>query len=269
VKRLLFIGDIVGEVGLAHLEAVLPHLKATLRPDFIVANAENLALTGSQTRTGCGMTPELVARLFGAGVDLVTGGNHSWDGPASARVHEEARVLRPLNYGTAAPGRGAAIVDREGFQLGVINLVGRSTLPLADDPLAVIEVQLAGWSEVDAVLVDFHSESVTEKLALAYALAGRVTAVLGTHTHVPTTDLRLLPGGTAYVSDVGMTGPSGGIQGYAPEPFVQALRTRLPSDQPVSFATGPIEFGAVYVDVKGRFATAIARVEAPPPSRGT
>ncbi len=124
--------------------------------------------------------------------------------------------MRPLNVGRLAPGRGAAVVDKGGVRLGVINLISGTAMQGVDSPLDAVEQQLAAWQgAVDATLVDFHGESVMEKLALAFAFAGRVTGVFGTHTHVPTLDTRILPGGTAYVTDVGMTGPGDGIQGYA------------------------------------------------------
>jgi metallophosphoesterase (TIGR00282 family) len=261
---LLFIGDIVGETGLAYLEAHLPAFSDALCPDFIVANAENIALTAHPRSPGnCGMTPDLLDRLFALGVDLVTGGNHSWDGPFGRTIHDNERVLRPLNYGDHAPGRGAAIICKDGQRLGVINLMSRTAMREADWPLAVFERQMQVWEgQVDMILVDFHGESVTEKVTFGYACAGRVAAVLGTHTHVGTLDTRLLPGDTAYVTDVGMTGPSGGIQGYAPELFINSMRLRLPSDDPFALATGPVELGAVVVRCEGGRATAIERLNA-------
>ena len=160
-QRILFIGDITGEEALSALERQLPLWRARWQPDFTVANAENLALTGAAASSGFGMTPGGLARLFDLGVDLVTGGNHSWDGPHAAEVHQDERVLRPLNYLAHAPGRGAARVVRAGFCLGVINLVSRTALAQADAPLDALDAQLRCWGDsVDAVLVDFHGESV-------------------------------------------------------------------------------------------------------------
>ncbi|CAM3914700.1 YmdB family metallophosphoesterase [Deinococcus frigens] len=264
-KRILFIGDITGESALEALERQLPLWRTHWRPDFVVVNAENLAVTGHEASSGFGMTPAGLARLFGLGVDLVTGGNHSWDGPYAAEVHRDMRVVRPLNYSAHAPGRGAGIIKREGFHLGVVNLVSRSALSQADAPLDALERQLQIWGDsVDAVVVDFHGESVAEKLSLAFAVDGQVAAVLGTHTHVPTLDTRVLPGGTAYVSDVGMTGPGGGLQGIAPGPFVESLRSRLPATLPMTLATGTTEFGAVLVTLSasGRTALSINRLDA-------
>ena len=265
--RIIFIGDIVGDVGpesgMALLERELPVLRARLRPDFVVANAENVALTGPSPVGGCGLTPAAVDRLWALGVDVVTGGNHSWDGPHAEEVHASPHVLRPHNYGRRAAGEGAVIAEREGLRLGVVNLASRTALPFVDQPHDVLEDQLRTWGdEPDAVLVDLHGESVSEKQIFAWSFAGRVAAVLGTHTHVATLDARILPGGTAYVTDVGMTGPSGGMQGYDPAPFIEVIRTRLPSRREGGFASGPAVLGAVVIDVEEGRATAFERLGA-------
>jgi metallophosphoesterase (TIGR00282 family) len=261
MTTILFIGDIVGPMGVTYLEDRLPALAAEHRPDFILANAENTALHSNGAGGSCGMRPDLLDRLFTLGIDLVTGGNHSWDGPHGRTIHADPRVVRPLNVGRLAPGRGAAVVDKGGVRLGVINLISGTAMQGVDSPLDAVEQQLAAWQgTVDATLVDFHGESVMEKLALAFAFAGRVTGVFGTHTHVPTLDTRILPGGTAYVTDVGMTGPGDGIQGYAPDIFVNTFRLRLPSGDPLAFASGAIELGAVVVRCAGGRAVSIERV---------
>lgn len=258
--KLIFIGDIVGP-GLAYLEAHLPAIIAQHQPDFVVANAENLELSGSSGFVIAGMTAANLGRLWALGVDAVTGGNHSWDGAEGRQVHDDGRVLRPLNYGAGAPGRGAAILEKNGLRLGVINLTSRDALRLADDPLHTLDQQLAAWEgQTDGVLVDFHGASTEEKLTIAYATAGRVSAVLGTHTHVQTNDLRIVPGGVAYVSDVGMTGPGGGILGYQPDKFVNAMRARLYADDPWRFAEGEVEFGAILVICEGGRAVEAVRL---------
>lgn len=264
--HILFVGDVVGTAGLELLAAELPRLRKVFDPTFLVVNAENIAITGPNPNTGCGMMPSDVERLLELGVDLITGGNHSWDGPHATEVLEHPRVLRPLNYGCQAPGRGAAIVTRGGLTLGVVNLVSRTALPNVDQPRDALERQLSRWDAegaVDLVLVDFHGESVSEKQIFAWSFAGRVAAVLGTHTHVATLDTRILPGGTAFVSDVGMTGPGGGMQGYAPGIFIEAMRTRLPICQPASFAEGPAELGAVLVGTHRDKAVSIERLLTP------
>ncbi len=259
MKRLLFIGDIVGEAGVAHLEERLPWLITYYQVDFVVANAENLGLD-PQAPGRCGMTPDLNQRLFATGVDLLTGGNHSWDGPYGQAVHAHPQVIRPLNC-PGTPGRGAAIISKGGMHLGVVNLISPLLVPDARDPYRTLEEQLTSWDgQVDGVIVDFHGESVTEKQSFAHAVAGRVLAVLGTHTHVQTLDTQILAGRTAYVSDVGMTGPSGGVQGYAPDFFVNFIRYHHPQGTPFMVACGQVEIGAVLVSFDMRGAHAIQRV---------
>jgi metallophosphoesterase (TIGR00282 family) len=262
MSTILFMGDIVGEPGLSLVESHLPTLIAQYNPDFVVANAENMALDfGAAYRGICGMYPEGLERLWAAGVDLVTGGNHSWDGPHGMAVHNDDRVLRPLNYGHVAPGRGAAIITKDAGRLGVINIVSRTALPYADNPFDALEAQLHTWDgQVDAVLVDYHGESVNEKLTAAFIVAGQVAAVVGTHTHIQTADTQILPSGTAYVSDVGMIGPGGGIQGYDPQVFINRARLRLGTDDPLQLANGSPEFGAVFVTLDGANASAIKRL---------
>jgi metallophosphoesterase (TIGR00282 family) len=258
--KILFIGDIVGP-GLDWLETHLPALAGEHQPDFIVANAENLELSGTSSFVIAGMSRAGLGRLWALGVDAVTGGNHSWDGLEGVAVHEDVRVLRPLNYGAEAPGRGAALIEKRGMTLGVVNLAGRDALRLADDPLAALDAQLRAWGAApDSVLVDFHGASTEDKLTVAYAGAGRIAAVVGTHTHVPTADAQVLPGGVAYVSDVGMTGPSGGILGYHPDKFVAAMRARHYSAEPWGFASGPVQLGAVLITAEAGRATAIVRL---------
>lgn len=258
--KILFIGDIVGP-GLAYLETHLPKLIAQHQTDFVIANAENLELSGTSSFVIAGMTAANLDRLWACGIDCVTGGNHSWDGSEGRSVHDDARVLRPLNYGDSAPGRGARILEKNGQKLGVINLVSRNALPLADDPLAILDRQLDAWGDtLEGVLIDFHGASTEEKLTIAFASAGRVIGVMGTHTHVPTHDLSILPGGVAYVSDVGMTGPSEGILGYHPQKFVTAMQNRLYADDTWRFAEGEVELGAVLITCENRCATAIQRI---------
>ena len=266
MTKLLFIGDIVGEPGLRFLEANLPDLIRTHGADFVIANAENLHL--EDHRNGpCGMTSAELERLFAAGVQLVTGGNHSWDGPEGATVHDDPHVLRPLNIGVGWPGRGAGIVfSRDGVRLGVVNLAGRSAIPTVDAPLPALEKQLALWGvgtatpDVDAVFVDYHGESVFEKVTLAYAFSGQIAALVGTHTHVPTSDAGILPGGVAFISDVGMTGPGGGAQGYDPQAFVEKMRSGGFQRQPMRLASGAVELGAVLIQLEGNQAVRIERL---------
>lgn len=264
--RILFVGDLVGDRGphggLPLLERLLPRIRNEEAIDAVIVNAENVALTGPSPLAGCGLTPDALERLWAVGVDAVTGGNHSWDGPHADDVHSDPRVVRPLNYGSHAPGEGATVVDVAGVRLGVVNLVSRTALPMADHPYDALGHRLTGWNgDVDAVLVDFHGESVSEKQVFAWSYAGRVAAIVGTHTHVATLDARILPGGTAYVSDVGMTGPDGGMQGYAPDPFIASMRARIRSREAGAFADGPATLGAVVIDIEDGRATAIRRCD--------
>lgn len=263
MTSLLFVGDVVGEAGLVYLEHHLPAIISERRPDFVVVNAENLAITAHPHSPGnCGMTPELLERLWPLGVDLVTGGNHSWDGPFGRTIHDEPRLIRPLNYGRHAPGSGAAIIRKPAGRLGVMNLVSLTAMRSVDAPLDAFDQQAAAWRcEADWIVVDFHGELATEKLSFAFAVAGQALAVLGTHTHVPTLDTRILEGRTAYVTDVGMTGPGGGIQGYAPDVFAHSMRLRLHSGDVFTFASGPVELGAVLVIWDGPRALTIERIQ--------
>ena len=260
MPKLLFIGDVVGDPGLEYLEAQLPKMLEIHAPDFVMANAENLSLTNAG-RGPCGMTQASLERLFALGVQLVTGGNHSWDGLEVEAVHNDPRVLRPLNVGPNWPGRGAGVITSNNFKLGVINLAGRSAIPGVDQPLLALEHQLKIWQDsLDAVIVDFHGESVFEKVTLAHAFAGRIAGLFGTHTHVPTLDAQILKGGVAYVSDVGMTGPGGGAQGYKPQGFVNNMRSQGFAQSRLEHADGPVELGAVLVTLEGLRATDIQRI---------
>ncbi len=253
-QRILFLGDVVGEPGLRFLESWLPWAVQRYNPDFIVANGENLSLHPGER---AGMSQEGIERLLALGVDAITGGNHSFDGPWELLEHP--RVLRPLNWGLGVPGRGVLRLVKGEKQLCVTNLISRTAFSQALDPVEALERLLAEGAA--PLLVDYHGESVFEKLGVAFLFSGRVAALLGTHTHVPTLDVRILPGGTAYVSDVGMVGPGEGMQGYHPDSLAWKLRTRLV--QPgglLAWAQGPVERGAVYLELEEGQAIAIQRV---------
>ena len=259
MTRILFVGDVVGEAGLVFLEAHLPGLIKAYQADIVVANGENMAHLSGVCMAG--LLPEQVERLLTCGVDIVTSGNHAWDTPNNAEVLAHTCVLRPLNVPDTLPGRGATIVTKQGLRIGVVNVISRTAFPPATLPLPALEDQLELWHrQTDLVIVDMHGESVVEKQALGFALDGRVSAFLGTHTHVQTHDLRVLPRGTAFVSDVGMTGPAASLQGYAPEHAVQALRDGQAASNLWDVATGPVELGAVWLELaKGR-ATQVKRL---------
>lgn len=250
MTRILFFGDVVGRPGLEILAQELPALRRIHRPDFVVVNGENLDVTLPQLGKA-GMHPETLGTLLALGVDAVTGGNHSFDPPWAEEVLGHARVVRPLNYSRFAPGKGSLLLKKGGKELLVVNLAGRSALPHAGDPVEAFEALLPGWRNTP-ILVDFHSESVFEKLGFAHLFDGQVAAVLGTHTHVATQDARILPRGTGYVSDVGMVGAEGGFQGYHPDFLVEAFRRRLPPKGPtLRPAEGPGRISYVLLELEG------------------
>ena len=255
--RLLFVGDVVGDAGLSAVLDLVPELRGRLGLDAVVANGENSAPGGR------GITPKSGAALLTV-ADFLTLGNHAFDAEGYEEfLGSEERVARPANFGDALPGRGWGTFEADGLRVGVTNVLGRvfvdrgqtSPFEAADRAVAALETEGA-----DLVLVDAHAEATSEKEALGYHLAGRAHAVLGTHTHVPTADARVLPGGTAYATDVGMTGCRESIIGFDREGFLGLFlgeRRRLP------VATrGPVTFNAALVDFdpEGRKATRIESV---------
>src|SRR3954451_12329601 len=200
--RLLFIGDVVGSPGRRALETLLPGLVEEHAPDFVVVNGENAA-------GGVGITERIARAMLGRGVHAITLGNHTYrHHEVYGYLDEEPRIVRPANYPKADPGRGHTVVESNGMRLAVVNLAGTVFLASARSPFAEADAILAELrGRADYVLVDMHAAATSEKVAMGWYLDGRVTACVGTHTHVPTADARVLPGGTAYISDVGMTGP--------------------------------------------------------------
>jgi hypothetical protein len=223
VTSILFIGDVVGGLGRRTLLALLPELRAELEPTFVVVNGENSA-------GGLGITPKIADELLAGGVDAITLGNHAYHRrDILPYLDRERRIVRPANYLRRHPGRGVTIVERDGVRLGIVNLVGTVFLRAACSPFDEAERALAELEgRCDHILVDLHAEATSEKVAMGWYLDGRVTAVLGTHTHVPTADERVLPRGTAYMTDVGMTGPRGGVIGVKREQAIQSLVDQMP-----------------------------------------
>ena len=240
--RILFIGDIVGQPG---RQMVARHLKALVADhgvEMVLANAENAA-------GGFGITPSVGEELLGLGIDLLTSGNHVWDKKeVEGYLAKESRVLRPANYPEEAPGVGVHILRKSSLMLGVINLQGRAFLPSIDCPFKAADRELAQICQVtDTILVDFHAEATAEKQAFGWYLDGRVSAVVGTHTHVQTADEQILPARTAYITDVGMTGPRNSVIGIKPEDAIQRFITQMP--RKFTLAHGPTQLCAVLVDV--------------------
>jgi metallophosphoesterase (TIGR00282 family) len=222
--ELLFVGDVVGQAGRRWLKRGLRELSAERRPDLIVVNGENSA-------GGHGITPATARELFRAGADVITSGNHIWDRREVLPLLEsEPRLLRPANYPDPAPGAGVHLFNHpEVGPVAIVNLMGRLFMQHVDDPFRAIDDildELNGRARL--ILVDFHAEATSEKVAFGWHVDGRVTAVVGTHTHVPTADERVLPGGTAYISDVGMTGPYDSVIGVDKAAVLERFRTQRP-----------------------------------------
>lgn len=255
--RILFVGDVFGGAGRRILKPALRRLRKELSPDLVVVNGENSA-------GGKGLTPDTSEELFRAGSDVVTSGNHVWDRREIVPyIGSHERLLRPANYPDPAPGAGVCIVTaRDGNEVAVINVMGRVFMPDVDDPFRIIDAVLAeirGRAQV--ILVDFHAEATSEKMAFGWYLDGRVTAVVGTHTHVATADERILPKGTAYISDVGMTGPHDSVIGMDKALVLERFLTQ----RPVRFepADGDVRLSGVVIEASpldGK-AASIRRIE--------
>ena len=221
--RVLFIGDVVGEAGRRGLETTMPMLRETHKPDLVVVNGENAA-------GGVGITADTAAEIYAAGAQVITLGNHAYRHADSfGYLDSEEALVRPLNHSDAAPGRGWTKVEAGGMRVAVVNLSGAVQLQVDRNPFGAMDELLEDLDGlVDAVFVDFHAEVTSEKVAMGWYLDGRVAAVCGTHTHVPTADARVLPGGTAFISDVGMTGSRASVLGVEAHDAIETLRTGLP-----------------------------------------
>ena len=219
---ILFVGDVVGGLGRRTLLDSLPVLRERHAPTFVVVNGENAA-------GGLGITPKIADQMFAAGVDAITLGNHAYHRrEIYPYLDREQRIVRPANYLRSQPGHGVCVVEHGGMRLGVVSLSGNLYLRAGRSAFTEIEVALGELGDVEHILVDVHAEATSEKVAMGWHLDGRVTAVVGTHTHVPTADARVLPGGTAYITDVGMTGPRGGVIGVKREQAIESLLTQMP-----------------------------------------
>jgi len=220
--RILFVGDIVGGIGRQTLLDCLPILRERHQLTFVIVNGENAA-------GGLGITPKNADQMFAAGVDAITLGNHTYHRrEIYPYLDSHERIVRPFNFLRSQPGHGICVVEHGGLRLGVVSISGNLYLRAGRSAFTEIEVALGELGAVDHILVDVHAEATSEKVAMGWHLDGRVTAVVGTHTHVPTADARVLPGGTAYITDVGMTGPRGGVIGVKREQAIQSLLTQMP-----------------------------------------
>jgi metallophosphoesterase (TIGR00282 family) len=253
---LLFIGDVFGKLGRDLVRLGVPKLVRKYDITCVIANAENSA-------GGFGITRETGEELLAAGVDLMTSGNHVWDKKeALDYIPLEPRLVRPANFPAGAPGEGSAVMrTSQGEEVAVLNVMGRVFMHAIDDPFSLATREAARLrARTPIVLVDMHAEATSEKLAMGWHLAGKVTAVVGTHTHVQTADEQILPGGTAYITDVGMTGPHDGIIGVEREPVINRFLTGMPAR--FEAARGMPKFHAVVitVDTTTGHATAIERL---------
>ena len=241
--NILFIGDVVGKPGRKALRSLLPDIKRTHKIEFIIANAENAA-------GGRGLTHEVMDELFNLEIDVLTMGNHVWDNKEIYNfIENEKRLIRPANYPPDCPGQGYGIyragIDRK---IAVVNLMGRVFLQPLDCPFRVMEELLQEIKEqADIIIVDFHAEATSEKLAFAHYFDGRLDAVLGTHTHVQTADARIFPGGTAYITDLGMTGPYDSILGMDKAMVIKKIMSQRPVRLEV--AKGPVQIEAVVLNM--------------------
>jgi hypothetical protein len=254
--NILFLGDIVGRPGREAVRVRLPELVREHAADLVIANGENLA-------GGLGVTPETAQEMLALGVDVLTMGNHVWKHREFMEyAKSEARILRPVNYPPGAPGYGAGVFQsHSGVTVGVLNLIGRIFMEPLDCPFRAADAEIEALrGKTRVIVVDFHAEATSEKVALGWHLSGRVSALIGSHTHVQTADERILPPGTAYITDVGMVGPRDSVIGVKRELIISRFRTGLPTKFEV--ATGPAVLCAVVVavDTETGLARSITRV---------
>ncbi|HZK73988.1 MAG TPA: TIGR00282 family metallophosphoesterase [Clostridia bacterium] len=254
--RILFVADVVGQPGRDAVKAILPGLKKEVGADLAIVNGENSA-------GGFGLTAKLVAELKSAGADVITTGNHVFaQKEFLSELPNLERVLRPANYPPAAPGVGSCVIEASGRQVLVMNLMGRVfTAENLDDPFRAADAILEAHPEIKVIFCDMHAETTSEKTAMGWHLDGRASAVVGTHTHIPTADARVLTNGTAYVTDVGMVGPRDGCIGMDKGAILQRFMTGVPNRFTV--ASGPVTFNSVLVTINGPTgrATSIQRID--------
>jgi hypothetical protein len=245
--KILFIGDIVGEPGRRAVQALVPKLRAEQSVDFVIANGENSA-------GGNGITPRIAAELFAAGIDVITSGDHLWDQKeVMDLLANDKRFLRPLNYPPGTPGRGSGVFavrnSPSGLRVGVLNAQGRTFMAALENPFALVPQEVERLrAETHIIFMDFHAEATSEKIAIARMLDGKVSAVVGTHTHVQTADEQVFPGGTAYLSDAGFTGPHESVLGREIEPVIKRFVTNMPQRFEVARGRVLLQGAVVKVD---------------------
>ncbi len=252
--KILFIGDIVGEPGRRAVRELVPRLRDRYGISVVIANGENSA-------GGSGITPDTAADIFGAGVDVITTGDHLWDQKEVTQLlHEETRIVRPANYPRGTPGQGSMLLQKTGCAtVGVINVQGRTFMPSLENPFLAVQAEVERLRpHATVIFVDIHAEATSEKIALARMLDGHVTAVVGTHTHVQTADEQIFPGGTAFLCDAGFTGPHASVLGREIEPVIRRFLTNQP--QKFSVAKEDIRLQGALIDVDGATGRAISIV---------
>ena len=252
--KVLLIGDVIGKPGRAALKALLPSLVSEYGADVVLVNGENSA-------SGFGINEKVASEMFSQGVAAITSGNHIWDRKESIPfIAKEHRVLRPLNYPPGVPGTGSIVVTVGQEKLAVISLAGRVFMSNADCPFRAADEEIKRLAPITPnIVIDFHAEATSEKLALAHYLDGRASAVLGTHTHVQTADERVLPGGTAVITDVGMTGPIDSIIGVRKDEVIERFLTAMP--QRFEVPDSPVLLCAVIVEIEAGKALSIERIQ--------
>jgi metallophosphoesterase (TIGR00282 family) len=254
--KLLFIGDIVGEPGRRAVKMLLPGLRERLSLDFIIANGENSA-------GGSGITPKMAEEIFSAGVDVITCGDHLWDQKEVLELlHHEKRFLRPLNYPADVPGNGYGVFQVRNLPpVGVLNAQGRTFMAPLENPFPMSEAAVKKMREQTKIIfADFHAEATSEKIAFARHLDGQLSAVVGTHTHVQTADEQIFPGGTAYLSDSGFTGPQESVLGREIEPVIRRFLTGMPQRFEVAKGGVALNGAMIEVDESTGRARAIQRI---------
>src|SRR5437764_3071808 len=259
---ILFLGDIVGEPGRTAVISRLPELKEKHRLDFIIVNGENEA-------GGRGITGKITIDLLRAGVSVITTGDHAWDQKEIlAFIDTEPRLLRPVNYPDGAPGSGSIVLETAKGKIGVINVQARTFMqPILENPFRAVEAAVTKMRKETAnILVDVHGETTSEKIAIGRFLDGKVSAVIGTHTHVQTADEQIFPGGTAFLCDVGMCGPVNSILGRAIEPILRRFISNLPASFPVAAGEVRLRGALIQIDETTGRALRITRVDEPGPS---
>jgi hypothetical protein len=240
--KIIFFGDVVGQPGRQAIKEILPQWQKKYQPDFVIANGDNLA-------HGKGITEKSLKEILEAGVDLVTSGDHIWSKKevTSLLENKEMPLIRPANFSDEAPGQGYRLIELRTKKILVINLIGRVFMKQPyDNPFRKAD-QILEDEEANAIIVDWHAEATAEKICLGWYLDGRVSAVLGTHTHIPTADAQVLPQGTAYISDVGMVGPKDSSLGANKESAIESFLKQMPFRYEI--AKGPVEINAVLIEI--------------------